>query len=351
MDLLYAQGPVLTAIHAGAFSSLNSDSMNKTSIPKVDIAPERADIHFARLHHFRNRLRNRWLRLHGEKFWKGRELLAYQDVHRKITDAIQNKASYAVGRLGGVEASLMMWGKRIPGIFWRPDSWTLFADTASGATNAGIRPRNMQSYRVFSDLAWSALQNLDLLGVWKTGYEAICLGPHTKKVFFDVEITGPNGHNACHWMRALKGRRVLVVSPFTGTIQHQIPKLGKVWPEMPWLAETDFHLVPFPYLIDEGCSESWWEVYERIGALFSRGDYDVALLGCGGLGLPFAHLAKKSGRVGIHLGGHLQLVFGIYGQRHLDQPWFRDQMNEHWVRPNASEVPNSAKRVEGGCYW
>jgi hypothetical protein len=51
------------------------------------------------------------------------------------------------------------------------------------------------------------------------------------------------------------------------------------------------------------------------------------------------------------LGGHLQLIFGIYGQRHLNQSWFRDQMNSYWVRPDSSEVPLSANRVEGGCYW
>ena len=337
--------------NAKFFSSLNSNSMKKTSIPKVDIAPESADIHFARLHHFRNRLRNRWLRLHGEKFWKGRELMGYQDVYRKITDSIQTQEPYAVGRLGGVEANLMMWGKRMPGFFWRPDSWTLFADTAAGAINAGIRPRNPESYRVFARLAWDALQEVDLLGVWKTGYESIILECGQPRSFFNGEIAGPNGENNAHWMRALKGRRVLVISPFTVTIQSQMPKLGKVWPEMPWLAETDFNLLPFPYLIDEGCRETWWEVYERIGKIVSAGNYDVALFGCGGLGLPFAQVAKDAGRVGIHLGGHLQLIFGIYGQRHLQQPWFRDQMNEYWVRPDKSEVPHSAKRVEGGCYW
>ena len=29
----------------------------------------------------------------------------------------------------------------------------------------------------------------------------------------------------------------------------------------------------------------------------------------------------------------------------------RKHINEAWVRPGGSEVPVSAKRVEGGCYW
>ena len=321
------------------------------NIPRIDEKPRPVGVLFQSFNRIRLGFRNRWLINQGKKFWTDAYLLEYDDLHRKIASAILDRQPLSVARLGGVEASLMMWGKRLPGILWRPDSWTLFDDTATGATNAGIRPRNMQSYRVFAELAWDALEHLDLLGVWKTGYEAAVLESGQVRSFFNGEFTGPSGDYASHWMRALKGRRVLVVSPFTTTIQQQTSKLCKVWPEMPWLAETDFHLVPFPYLIDDGCPEFWWEVYERIGKIVSAGNYDVALFGCGGLGLPFAYLAKKAGRVGIHLGGHLQLIFGIYGQRHLDQHWFRDQMNEHWVRPNASEVPNSAKRVEGGCYW
>jgi hypothetical protein len=299
----------------------------------------------------RRRLFNRWSAARGRDFWGRHSLIPNTEFNGRVAQAVANGQPLSVGRLGGVEASIVMWAKRIPSCSWRLDLWQLFADTANGATNAGIRPRNRESYRAFADLAWEALENLDLQGVWSAGYESACLQMLGLRSLFNGEITGPDGENPSHWMRALQGKRVLVVSPFVGTIQQQTSKLGKVWPKMPWLEETDFEMVAFPYLIDEGCPDTWWEVYERIGKIVSAGNYNVALFGCGGLGLPFAHLAKKAGRVGMHLGGHLQLVFGIYGQRHLDQHWFRDQMNEHWVRPNASEVPNSAKRVEGGCYW
>lgn len=26
-------------------------------------------------------------------------------------------------------------------------------------------------------------------------------------------------------------------------------------------------------------------------------------------------------------------------------------INQHWVRPDESEKPTTAKDVEGGCYW
>jgi hypothetical protein len=304
---------------------------------------------FSVLFRLRQKLFDRWLAAKGEEFWKNNRLIPHEGFHERIFQAVAAGQRLAVGRLGGVEASILMWAEGMGN--FQPAGWSLFSDTRNGATNAGIRPRNKDSYRVFADLCRSAMEGLDLQGVWSSGYEAVCIGKVAQREFFDVEITGPDGANPNHWLCSLQGKRVLVVSPFDGTIQKQIPHLAEVWPMSDWMRGTEFCSVPFPYLIDEGCPETWWEVYNRLGEIVSKGNYDVALFGCGGLGLPFAHLAKKAGRVGIHLGGHLQLVFGIYGQRHLEQEWHRKHINEAWVRPGGHEVPLSAKRVEGGCYW
>ena len=296
----------------------------------------------------RQGLFNRWLAVRGRKFWEKNRLISPAEFHGRVVKAVANGQPLAVGRLGGVEASILMWAE---GANFRWPIFSLFSDTRSGATNAGIRPRNKESYRVFADLCRDAMDGLDLQGVWSSGYEAACIGKTAQRDFFNVEITGPDGANPNHWLCSLHGKRVLVVSPFDGTIQKQILRLAEIWPQSDWMRGTDFCSVPFPYLIDEGCPETWWEVYNRIGKIVSAGNYDVALFGCGGLGLPFAHLAKKAGKIGIHLGGHLQLVFGIYGQRHLEQEWHRKHINEAWVRPDADEVAKTASRVEGGCYW
>ena len=297
----------------------------------------------------RQRIFNRWLAAKGKDFWKRHLLIPHTEFHGRVVQAVANGQPLSVGRLGGVEASILMWAEGAANFRW--PIWSLFSDTQSGATNAGIRPRNKESYRVFADLCRAAMEGLNLQGVWSSGYEAVCIGAGAQREFFNVEITGPDGANPGHWLCSLQGKRVLVVSPFDGTIQKQIPRLAEVWPKSDWMRGTEFRSVPFPYLIDEGCPETWWEVYERIGEVVSHGDFDVALFGCGGLGLPFAHLAKKAGRVGIHLGGHLQLIFGIYGKRHIEQDWHRQHINEAWVRPDADEVAKTASRVEGGCYW
>lgn len=301
------------------------------------------------LNRFRRRIANKWVNARSRRFWAEHPLLSNAEVHRRISDAIKTNQPFSVARLGGVEASILIWAMsetRLLDRFFFP-----FSSTNQGATNAGVRPRYKSSYRFFAELCSEALDGIDLQGVWRTAHEAVCLKHQKTAAYFDLESAGPEGKNDKHWLCAVKGKKVLVVSPFSDSINFQIPLLCKVWPCMNWMDGTNFVVEPFPYLIDDECPEAWWDVYSRIGRVVSRGDYDVALFGCGGLGLPFAHLAKKSGRMGIHMGGHLQMVFGIYGERHLHQSWFRNQINCFWKRPNLDEVPKSAKRVEGGCYW
>jgi hypothetical protein len=304
-----------------------------------------------RLLQIRRKLAIRISRPKGLRYWAAHELLSLEQLHARITQAIKTAEPMAVGRLGGVEGLIVRWACGIPGGLPLSLRRPIYRETTIGATNAGIRPRNRESYRLFGNLAYEALGHMDLRGVWKTDDEAVVLSRLLSAPVFNVETIAPSISNPEHWMRAMDGKRVLVVSPFETTIQRQIPHLAKVWSGANWKPEVDFRIVKFPYLIDESYPESWWEVYNRIGTVVSEGDYDVALFGCGGLGLPFAALAKAAGRVGIHLGGHLQLLFGICGQRHLDQHWHGVSINSHWVRPDESEVPQSAQRVENRCYW
>ena len=92
---------------------------------------------------------------------------------------------------------------------------------------------------------------------------------------------------------------------------------------------------------------------------------DVALLGCGPIGLPLARVGAAKGVSTIYLGGIIQLLFGIAGRRYLEKVHkgaevgglaksvFRKQgmVNEHWIRPLDSETPRNFHDQEGGAYW
>jgi hypothetical protein len=323
---------------------------NFSNIPTNDLTSESGFIH-DRLSSFKYKLFKKFFANSNEVFWNKHALLTFEEVHLRIASAIKSKSPFAIGRLGGVEANIVQWAKQIPqGVFGfcaRP--W--FSETLSGATNAGIRPRNRESYRLFADIAYQALEKIDMQGVWKSLFEKSYLPALSTRPLYENEIVAPSNGNHIHWMEELDYKKVVVVTPFAKTISKQIPKLAEIWRPRGWEPKIDFQIVPFPYLIDEDCKEFWWEVYERIGKNLASADYDVAILGCGGLGLPLAAIAKTAGKVGLHLGGHCQLLFGIYGKRHLEQEWFKSSFTPAWTQPDRDEVPKTAMRVEGGCYW
>lgn len=43
-------------------------------------------------------------------------------------------------------------------------------------------------------------------------------------------------------------------------------------------------------------------------------NFDTAIIGCGAYGMPLAAQIKNAGRQAIHLGGAVQLLFGIKGE-------------------------------------
>ena len=80
-------------------------------------------------------------------------------------------------------------------------------------------------------------------------------------------------------------------------------------------------------------------------------DFDIALIGCGAYGFPLAAHVKRIGKQAIHLGGSLQILFGIKGKRWDNHPVISKLYNEHWIRPRVEDKPNKAHLVEDACYW
>lgn len=90
-------------------------------------------------------------------------------------------------------------------------------------------------------------------------------------------------------------------------------------------------------------------------------DYDICLIGCGAYGFPLAAHVKRMNKKAIHMGGSLQLLFGIIGKRWEDPEYgyielkkkgcYPQLINKYWIRPGMKEKPQNAIQVESGCYW
>lgn len=83
-------------------------------------------------------------------------------------------------------------------------------------------------------------------------------------------------------------------------------------------------------------------------------DFGVAITSAGAYGAPIAGYAKQLGRVGIHYGGALQLLFGIAGKRWREEPYHflsSTRVFKNWVEPTQAEKPPTPEILEGGAYW
>lgn len=98
---------------------------------------------------------------------------------------------------------------------------------------------------------------------------------------------------------------------------------------------------------------NWFEALDWMCGEVKKHDFDIALIGAGAFGLPLASYVKQLGKQAVHVGGALQLLFGIRGSRWEEDPGYRlnELLNQHWVRPLPEERPSGAERVENACYW
>lgn len=166
------------------------------------------------------------------------------------------------------------------------------------------------------------------------------------------------------WSRYLKGKSVVVVHPFAKTIASQYARRELLFENSDVLPEFKSMRIVRAVQSIGGVSngfKEWFEALEWMKQELDKEPYDVALIGCGAYGFPLAAHSKRTGHQAIHLGGALQLLFGIRGKR-WEEPgyplsWgmlegsYTNLFNEHWVKASSDETPSTADNVEGACYW
>ena len=106
---------------------------------------------------------------------------------------------------------------------------------------------------------------------------------------------------------------------------------------------------------------SWFEALEYMKTEIDKTDFDICLIGAGAYGFPLAAYVKRIGKKAVHVGGSLQLIFGIKGKRWENPLYGKDElgeigkypalMNQHWIYPGYEGKPNNAELIEGACYW
>ena len=221
--------------------------------------------------------------------------------------------------------------------------------------NSGIFPRTVSFIKEYGPYAAKAIEQCDLLNVSYCVMEDYVYKNNMKK---DAALTYIRALDYWRfdepWTMALKGKKVLVISPFADTIQKQYKKRDRLYKNVEILPEFTLYTVKAVQTGGMEKDERFKDWFEALNYMYEQAmkyDFDVAILSCGAYSLALAAKFREAGKSAIHMGGVCQMLFGIKGRRWEDEPGAGDFFNEHWTYPSAEETPQSADIVEKHAYW
>lgn len=301
----------------------------------------------------RRRFGGSWQYIHRLDRYAGRPILSIDQTNDLIADKIREGKPFCVGRLGANELFSA-------GMFEFDANMKKEKAIKQLALWSGFFPTDVALGDRFLETIRNACRQVDVVGISAPRYERYFIKKYMPK---DVNVSrimelDPMRNPSNPWTKALKGKRVLVIYPFAELIAQQYSqKRELLFPGTEILPEFELKVMPAVQTIagerDERFAD-WFEALQWMHDEALRIDFDVAIVGCGAYGLPLAAMLKESGKQAIHLGGAVQIIFGIKGKRWEEEEKFqyvRDWFNDAWVNPSEKDTPRRAKEVEGGLYW
>jgi hypothetical protein len=265
-----------------------------------------------------------------------------------ILDILKGVSPTMIARFGSIELKGVLYGK-YPYLL-RPLKSIIFKRLKR---NAGFFSCDEKEVRLFSKLMIEDMKIIDVLGSWRKEefFFSRYLKKATKTPLRNLEpyfLDNP-------WSQVLKGKKVLVIHPFSDTIKSQYKNNRE------HLFENKNVLPEFKSLQtikavqtiagEKSNFKSWFDALDYMKKQIDELDFDIAIIGCGAYGFPLAAHVKRKGKKSVHMGGATQMLFGIKGSRWENSEDFKDIINKYFVSPSLKDTPQRAKDIEGGCYW
>ena len=291
----------------------------------------------------------------------GRALLSRRGFAAAVGTALAEGRGFAAGKLGGTERAWLLYQ---PLLERERDGRRRRAYEAAlgfrSLRHAGVWPTDPGFQRRFSDRFASDVGDLDAIGLfpdaWPSELEILrfhALGGAPMRFEDQEPDLAPDGDD---WLEHLRGRRVAIVSPFAELLRERADTetYETVWASVGkrWFGPESVEAVEFPYGFEPATQDRYRDSLELLDEVLGRLgeiDFDCALIGAGGLGIPIAAELKRRGRTAISLGGHLQVLFGVHGERWRERPEWRRRFIDAWVAVPDRYRPDPA--LTGENYW
>lgn len=282
-----------------------------------------------------------------------------EDSAKLICSTIESKKIWTIGRNGATELQALLDYKN--GIEHGSGMLDLLE------TSVGVFPANKESVDKWANEYLEGLSSFDIMvsgwfqALGNQENELISTLSSAEKIpLRALETYYVDKHN--RWTSQLANKHVVVISSFTKSMQSQLLRKEEIWGELhesilPSSTEWSFVQTGYAPLLANGRCEwplhvkNWEDSVEYIVSNVEKSGAEIALIGCGGLGMIVAMRLHKLGISSIVLGGAIQVYFGIKGSRWQNHDIIGKFWNDAWVWPLNEETPNQCKLVESGCYW
>ena len=278
------------------------------------------------------------------------------DSNKKIIELINSKKSFSIVRLGSLEIFLTydyLTKNIINRRYLHPEFLTLY--------NAGIYTKNkdLEKMKLFCKYYNLAIKNADILASFKN-----LIVYHQN--FFSTLYNLPKIHsrsiepffvmleNKIPWTHYLIDNKVLIINPFVESFQKQINNNFQIFKDKKVFLDNQKFVFYKTYQTIAGnhIHNDWFETFTIMCNDISKLDFDIALLGCGGYGLPLCDFIKKElNKSAIYVGGGLQLLFGVMGKRWEDLDLWKKIIKENnckFIKPYGKELCKNLKNIEDG---
>ena len=280
--------------------------------------------------------------------------------NEEINKLIQKNEPFIVSRMGIGSESYITHEyditKKLNTKYLNPSTGTLF--------NAGIYfDRNdHKMLELYCKLYSKCLSNSDLLASFQTesmydvqNYysEKHCLSQiHSRSLepFYQIQ------ENIKPWTHNLLGKKVLIIHPFVESFKKQIACGFQIFKDKQiFLDDQQFvWYKSYQTIAGNNIHKNWLITFTTMCKEISKLDFDIALLGCGGYGLPLCdYIKSKLNKSAIYIGGGLQLLFGVMGKRWENREDWKQIIKENdckFIKPSGNEICDNLKTIENGCY-
>jgi len=279
-----------------------------------------------------------------------RDLATLEELRQRLFQ----KTPFLAGKIGGAELLALEYLDHRLKFKW-PKGWSWRSPASRLYNNAGFFPIQSGPFMRWNQEMRQSIAATNFLCAWQNdpflkGYEsAVIQSLAPQSCAIPLSLLGRD------ILPVIATSRWLVISPFVKTMQRQLPRMkqindpdGKL--EIDWdhfVKTCKFVRCPFQSHLEASPFASWEDGLDKLAVEVASMEFDVALIGAGAWSLPLGRRIKQMGKSAIHMGGEVQLLFGIQGKR-----WeYAYIYNSAWVRPDLEETPEDANRVEDGCYW